>query len=226
MKKTYLAIFVIFLVLSIDQIVKIWVKLNMRIGESFHFFGGDHSWFQIYFTENPGMAFGLEFGGDFGKLALSLFRIIAVGFIAYYLHTLIKQNKPSGFIICISMICAGAAGNIFDSIFYGLIFSESSFHQVATTTSFGQGYTSFLHGKVVDMLYFPLIEGNYPNWVPYYGGKHFLFFQPIFNIADASISLGVSLVILFYRNVFKEEPQAPVKETDEIETPSSQEEIS
>jgi signal peptidase II len=214
LKRTYLSIGLIFIVLLIDQIVKIWVKLNMRLGQSFNFFGEGHDWFQIYFTENPGMAFGLELGGNYGKLLLSVFRIVAVGFISYYLYILIKQKKSYGLISSISLIWAGAVGNILDSIFYGLIFSNSV-HGVATLTSFGAGYAGFLHGKVVDMLYFPLIEGNYPNWFPVVGGQHFLFFQPIFNIADTSISIGVALVIIFYRNFFNEKTVQPeVKEPE------------
>lgn len=174
------------------------------MGQSFNFFGGGQDWFQIYFTENPGMAFGLEFGGSIGKLALSLFRIVAVGFITYYLYFLIKQKKSYGLTVSISLIWAGAVGNILDSIFYGLIFTESTVHTVATLTGIGEGYASFLHGRVVDMLYFPLIEGHYPSWFPVVGGQHFQFFQPIFNIADTSISVGVGLVILFYRRFFND----------------------
>lgn len=176
----------------------------MQLGQSFNFFGGGHDWFQIYFTENPGMAFGIEFGGDYGKLALSLFRIVAVGFITYYLYILCKQKKSYGLIISISLIWAGAVGNILDSIFYGLVFTKSSVHSVATLTAIGQGYAGFLHGKVVDMLYFPLIEGYYPKWFPFVGGQHFQFFQPIFNIADSSISIGVGLVVVFYRSFFND----------------------
>ena len=204
MKRSYIAVGLIFLVLLIDQIVKIWVKLNMQLGQSFNFLGGGQDWFQIYFTENPGMAFGIELGGDYGKLALSLFRIIAVGFITYYLYLLIKQKKSYGLISSISLIWAGAVGNILDSIFYGLIFTKSTIHSVATVSNIGEGYAGFLHGKVVDMLYFPLIEGHYPRWFPFVGGEHFQFFQPIFNIADSSISVGVCLVILFYRRFFND----------------------
>lgn len=185
----------------------------MHLGQSFNFFGGGQDWFQIYFTENPGMAFGLELGGDYGKLALSLFRIIAVGFITYYLYILVKQKKSYGLIASISLIWAGAVGNILDSIFYGLIFTESSIHSVATVTGIGEGYAGFLYGKVVDMLYFPLIEGHYPSWFPIVGGQHFQFFQPIFNIADTSISFGVGLVILFYRRFFNDLSEQNAKET-------------
>lgn len=158
------------------------------MGESIEIF----SWFKIYFTENPGMAFGMELGGEYGKLALSLFRVIAVGFISYYLFTLVKKNASWGLLASITLILAGAVGNILDSMFYGLIFTESGTHIPAKMTEFGDGYASFLHGRVVDMLYFPLIE------------KPFRFFQPIFNIADAAISVGVALLIIFYRRFFPE----------------------
>lgn len=203
MKRSYFAIGLIFMVLLLDQCLKIWVKLSMRMGEHFNVFGENADWFQIYFTENPGMAFGLELGGDYGKLALSLFRIVAVGFITYYLCILVKKKKSWGLIASISLIWAGAVGNILDSMFYGLVFTSSE-HGIAQVTSFGSGYASFLYGKVVDMLYFPLIEGNYPSWFPFIGGRHFQFFQPIFNIADTSISVGVGMVIVFYRRFFKD----------------------
>ena len=182
----------------------------MHMGEHFNVLGENADWFQIYFTENPGMAFGLELGGDYGKLALSLFRIVAVGFITYYLFVLVKNKKSYGLIASISLIWAGAVGNILDSMFYGLIFSGSQ-HGIAHITSFGAGYAGFLHGRVVDMLYFPLIEGHYPTWFPIIGGRHFQFFQPIFNIADTSISVGVGMVIVFYRRFFKDLSDKPVE---------------
>jgi signal peptidase II len=208
LKRSYLAIGLIFLVLLCDQWLKIWVKLSMHMGEHFNVLGENADWFQIYFTENPGMAFGLELGGDYGKLALSLFRIVAVGFITYYLFVLVKNKKSYGLIASIALIWAGAVGNILDSMFYGLIFSGSQ-HGIAHVTSFGAGYANFLHGRVVDMLYFPLIEGNYPSWFPVIGGRHFQFFQPIFNIADTSISVGVGMVIVFYRRFFKDLTDKP-----------------
>lgn len=205
MKRSHLAIGLILLVLIIDQSLKIWVKLNMEMGESFNVFGTGQEWFQILFTENPGMAFGFEFGGDYGKLFLSLFRIVAVSFITYYLYILVKQKKSFGLIASISLIWAGAVGNILDSAFYGLLFTNSHHAGgVATWASSGDGYATFLHGRVVDMLYFPLVEGHYPNWMPFLGGKYFKFFQPIFNIADASISMGVVMIILFYQRFFKD----------------------
>lgn len=170
----------------------------MVLGEEIPVFG---NWFIIHFTENRGMAFGMEFGGSFGKLFLSLFRIIAVGFIGYYLWTLIKKEASTGLIICLSLIFAGATGNIIDSAFYGLLFNESYF-QVATFFPPEGGYGTFLHGKVVDMLYFPIIQTTWPSWVPFYGGQEFLFFRPVFNIADSSISVGVIALIFFQKQLF------------------------
>ena len=183
---------VIFLVLVIDQVIKIWVKTNMYMHESIRI----TDWFYIYFTENPGMAFGIEV---IGKLFLSVFRIVAVLFIGYYLYKLVKENYKFGFIACISLVFAGAVGNIIDSIFYGVIF-DHSFGQLATFMPEGGGYASWLHGKVVDMFYFPLIETVFPDWVPIWGGQEFVFFRPIFNLADSAICVGVFLLLIFYRH--------------------------
>ncbi len=191
-RNRWIAIAVVVAVLLIDQLSKIWVKTHMGLKDSIDVF----SWFQIYFVENNGMAFGIEAGG---KLFLSLFRIIAVIFIAIYLSRLIKQNYKSGFIACMALILAGAAGNIIDSVFYGVIFEESFPGHVASFVPWGEGYASLLHGRVVDMLYFPLISGSYPDWIPFLGGKEFLFFRFIFNIADSAITVGVILILLFYR---------------------------
>ncbi len=163
-----------------------------------------YDWFHIHFIENKGMAFGWEFGGEYGKLALSLFRIFAVILLAFYLHQLIKRKESStGVIVSISLIMAGAIGNIIDSTFYGILFSDS-FRQVATFLPESGGYAPLMHGRVVDMFYFPLYEGFLPQWMPFFGGKYFHFFRPIFNIADTAISLGVFTIILFYRSFFEE----------------------
>jgi signal peptidase II len=203
------AIVIIFLVLLFDQVLKIWVKSTMTMGESHRVFA---NWFFIHFTENEGMAFGMKLGGSMGKLLLSLFRIIAVILMGWWLFRVSRNKGSSGLIICISLIIAGALGNIIDSAFYGLIFNESTYMQVARIFPPEGGYASFLHGKVVDMLYFPLIETRYPSWVPYFGGEDFLFFRPVFNIADSSITTGVFLLILFQKKFFakKEESIAEV----------------
>ncbi|TXB67091.1 lipoprotein signal peptidase [Vicingus serpentipes] len=189
---------IIFLVLVIDQAVKIWIKTTMYLGQEFPVLG---NWFYIHFTENPGMAFGMEFGGEWGKLALSLFRIVAVSGIAYVLFTLPKTT-PKGLKICGSLILAGAIGNIIDSAFYGVIFNDS-FNQLATFFPEGGGYETFLHGRVVDMFWFPLFEGTFPEWFPLWAGEDYLFFRPVFNIADAAISVGIGLIFIFQKRFFK-----------------------
>ncbi len=168
----------------------------MMLGQEFQIF----DWFIIHFTENKGMAFGMEFGGDMGKYFLSIFRIVAIIFIAFYLRKLAISKVKNGILFSISLILAGAIGNMIDSAFYGLIFSES-YGQLATV--FEGGYAGFLQGKVVDMFYFPIINGHLPSWLPFVGGNHFIFFRPVFNIADASISVGVINILLFHRTFFK-----------------------
>ena len=171
----------------------------MHLGEESLIFGLD--WARIHFIENPGMAFGMTFGGDTGKLILSLFRIVMVGFLIYYLRMLLKVKVGLGIVVGISLILAGAIGNIIDSAVYGLIFSET-FHGggVAQYVGFGNGYGSFLHGKVVDMFFFPLFSGHYPDGLPFLGGKPFLFFRPVFNVADSAITVGIFYMLLFHRN--------------------------
>ena len=195
---------IVLIVLILDQTLKFWIKLNMFIGQEYNIFG---HWFIIHFTENEGMAFGMKLGGDWGKLALSLLRIVAVGLIGYYLYTLTRRKVKQGVIIGISLIFAGALGNILDSAFYGLIFSESTYYQMATLFPDGGGYTSFLHGKVVDMLYFPIIDMTLPNWTPIWGGENFQFFRPVFNLADSAITCGVLWLLLFHRNFFSDNKQ-------------------
>ncbi len=198
----------VFSLLIIDQIVKIWIKTNMTIGQSIPVFG---DWFQIYFIENNGMAFGMQFGGELGKLALSLFRIVLIGFIIWYLRKLIKSNTPAGVLYGVALILVGAVGNVIDSMFYGLIFNESSFTQVAQLFPPGGGYSTFLHGKVVDMLYFPLIDTTLPDWIPIWGGEQFVFFRPIFNIADSCITIGVAYLLIFKRGYFSKEASTQTK---------------
>lgn len=201
------------LVLFIDQASKIWVKLNMTIGQDFKVLGNK---FLIHFIENNGMAYGLEFGGEMGKLFLTLFRIIAVCGIGYGLHYMVKHKYHRGFILNVALIFAGALGNIIDSTLYGVIFSESTFYTKAVLFPDEGGYSSLFHGKVVDMLYFPLIEGNFPSWVPFWGGEHFLFFRPVFNIADSAISVGVFLILLFQKSYFKQEHELIESKNSEI----------
>ncbi len=193
---------VIFLVLLLDQALKFYIKLTFPIGGNIPVF--DH-WFYLYFTENNGMAFGMQLAGSWGKLALSVFRILAITGIGIWLYYLIRQNSSTGLIISMSLIFAGAFGNMIDSAFYGLIFSQSTFHSVAALVPFGHGYAGFLHGKVVDMLYFPLIniaQSDAPSWIPGFlfgADGHLVFFRPIFDVADASITIGVSWLLLFHR---------------------------
>jgi len=193
------SILIIFLVLIADQVLKIWIKTHMTLGQEINVAG---NWFILHFTENEGMAFGLTFGGAAGKLILSIFRIIAVIFIGYYIYRLRKRSPHPGLIISFSLIMAGALGNIIDSAFYGIIFNQSSYHTVATMFPPEGGYNSFLHGKVVDMLYFPVIETIMPEWVPFWGGEQFIFFRPVFNIADSSITTGVFLLLIFQKKFF------------------------
>ncbi len=216
-KRSHILIGVVLLVLLIDQAVKIYIKTNLSYATGFEIFGLD--WARIHFVENEGMAFGITFGDKCigptradgscaglmltpatGKLILSTFRIVMVGFLFYLIRELYKAKEPLGLLISFCLIFAGAIGNILDSAFYGLLFSESYHHgTVATFMPEGGGYAPFLHGKVVDMFYFPMVDTILPDWVPFYGGKRFEFFRPVFNVADAAISIGVAIILLFYR---------------------------
>nr|WP_254359323.1 lipoprotein signal peptidase [Leyella stercorea] len=188
-----MAVAIVVAILLIDQIIKIEVKTNMTLGEAKRV----TDWFYIEFIENNGMAYGMKF---INKLVLSLFRLFAIGFIGYYLAKIIKKNvAPLGYIVLIAMVLAGAAGNLIDCLFYGLIFDASTPFTVSQFVPFGEGYSSFLHGKVVDMFYFPIIQTTWPEWVPYFGGSEYVFFSPVFNFADACISVGVVALLLFYR---------------------------
>ena len=179
-------------VLLVDQLIKIWVKTNMTLHEQIEIL----SWFKIVFIENNGMAYGMEIGS---KLVLSLFRVVAISLLGYYMVGLVKRQSRWGYLVCLSMIFAGAVGNLVDSMFYGLIFNASSEFYTSYFVPFGNGYAPFLMGKVVDMFYFPLIETEWPLWMPFVGGEHFVFFSPVFNFADASISVSVVVLLLFYR---------------------------
>lgn len=191
--KAWMAVAIVVALLLIDQIIKIEVKTNMTLGEAKRV----TDWFYIEFIENNGMAYGMKF---INKLVLSLFRLFAIGFIGYYLAKIIKKNvAPLGYIVLIAMVLAGAAGNLIDCLFYGLIFDASTPFTVSQFVPFGEGYSTFLHGKVVDMFYFPIIQTTWPEWVPYFGGSEYVFFSPVFNFADACISVGVVALLLFYR---------------------------
>lgn len=224
MSKLNKSVLIVVLVLLVDQVLKIWIKTNMTLGQEFPVIG---NWFLIHFVENNGMAFGFEFGGEYGKIFLSLFRVVAVFAIGWYILKLVKKDISMGFIACVSLIFAGAIGNIIDSAFYGLIFNDS-YGQVSSLFPEGGGYASFLHGRVVDMFYFPLFSGIYPDWVPIVGGSDFQFFRPVFNVADSAISIGIFTIIFFYRKQFnkldaKEEPVDSEKKPYEDEPIIAQE---
>lgn len=199
--KGRIALLVIFSALIIDQVIKVLIKTHMYLHESIRV----TNWFYIYFTENNGMAFGMEI---FGKLFLTTFRIIAVAVIGWYLAKIVKQGLKTGYIVCISLILTGALGNIIDSVFYGVLFNESSHSQIASFLPDNGGYASLLYGKVVDMFYFPIIDTTWPQWMPFVGGEHFIFFSPIFNFADASISCGIIALLLFYSKYLNSSYQA------------------
>ncbi|MDE6860169.1 MAG: lipoprotein signal peptidase [Duncaniella sp.] len=190
--KGIVATLIILVVVLLDQALKIWIKTNFYLGEDYKIF----SWFYLYFIENNGMAFGMEFGS---KLLLTLFRIVAVAGLIWYIVKIYKlKSVPMGYMVCLALVTAGAAGNIFDCVFYGLIFNNPMPPEVATLFPAAGGYAEIFHGRVVDMLYFPLFSFTWPGWLPLVGGQEFLFFQPVFNLADAAISCGIITLILFY----------------------------
>ena len=201
--------FIILLIVFADQALKLWIKTHYHLNESHKIIG---SGFQLYFVENPGMAYGWKFGGNWGKMALTVFRMAAVVFGTWYLGKIVREKMHKGFIICASLVYAGALGNLIDSSFYGLIFDKgmifdptineyANYNGLAIFTK--NGYASFLHGNVVDMLYFPVLRGHFPSWLPIWGGQDFEFFRPIFNLADASISTGVISILVFQKRFFK-----------------------
>ena len=192
--------FLIVLILLIDQISKLYIKTNFALGEEIEVF----DWFRILFVENEGMAWGTKIPGEYGKLALTLFRLAAIVGIGYWLWDSVRKGGSKILIISIALIFAGAFGNIIDSVFYGVIFNDS-YGQIASFLPDEGGYSSLFHGKVVDMLYFPLYKGYLPDWIPFWGGKYFTFFEPVFNIADSAISIGVAMLLLFSKKAFPKE---------------------
>lgn len=217
MNKGVVATIIVVAILLIDQAIKFWVKTSMELHESIHVF----DWFYITFIENNGMAYGMQLGS---KLLLSLFRLIAISVLGYYVWRQVKTGARWGYVVCLSMILAGAVGNLIDCMFYGMIFEQSTPYHIAQFTAFGEGYSSFLMGRVVDMFYFPLIVSTWPDWVPWYGGDEFIFFSPVFNFADANISVGVVVLLLFFRKELGDislsrptEKTAPVEENQQSE---------
>ncbi|MFC2115561.1 lipoprotein signal peptidase [Bacteroidota bacterium] len=201
MSITKKSIFIVLGILILDQVLKILIKTNMTIGEEIHVIG---NWFIIHFTENNGMAFGMDLPGNNGKTILTLFRLIAITGIVFYLRYLIREKAHVGLILSVSLILAGAAGNIIDSLFYGMIFNDS-WGRVATMFPESGGYAPFLQGKVVDMFYFPVIRGSWPDWFPWLGGNRLIFFRPVFNIADSAITIGVFIILIWQKKYFAKE---------------------
>ncbi len=215
MTLTRKSILIVLLILVLDQTLKILVKTHMTLYQQIPFFG---NWGILHFVENNGMAFGLSLPGELGKILLTSFRIVAVVAIAIYMRKLIRLNAHSGLILSLSMVMAGALGNIIDSVFYGLIFSSSTPLEVATFFPEGGGYAPLFHGKVVDMFYFPIIKGNYPDWIR--GGSSFVFFRPVFNVADSSISVAVAIILFnqkrFFRHLHPQEAGTEAEEPAEV----------
>ncbi len=216
MTKTTKSILIILIILLIDQVSKYIVKTNMTLYQDIHVLG---NWFIIKFIENDGMAFGLDLPGNYGKLILTLFRIAAVIGIGFYLRYLIRLKAQFGLIISVSLILAGALGNIIDSVFYGVIYNQSTQFTTANLFPHDGGYATLMHGHVVDMFYFPIIRGYYPEWIPWKGGDPFEFFRPVFNVADSAISIGVGLILVFQKSFFLVESKA----TEESEQKLSKE---
>ncbi len=212
MKKGWQVALLITLILVADQALKFYIKTHFALQEEHNVLG---RFFRLHFVENAGMAWGWKFGGDFGKIVLTLFRMVAVILGVFYLRNIIKKRYHPGFIICAALIFAGAAGNLIDSMFYGLIFNNSDYyvHNVAIMFPPHGGYAGFLHGQVVDMLYFPIIQTHYPSWFPVWGGQDFEFFSPVFNLADASISVGVIAILLWQRKFFPQKQGVTNNET-------------
>lgn len=215
MKGKYVALLIIF-ILVIDQALKIYIKTHYLLGEEHKVIG---SWFRLHFIENEGMAWGLQFGGGIGKILLTLFRLVAVILGTFYLRSIIRKKYHVGFIVCAALIYSGAFGNLIDSMFYGLIFSNSNPFSIATLFPPGGGYASFFHGQVVDMLYFPIIHTHYPSWFPVksWRGDEFEFFSPVFNLADSSISIGVIALLIWQKKFFPEKFSAKtIKTSSEV----------
>ena len=208
--------FIICCIVIADQVLKIYIKTHYHAGESHLVFG---NWFQLYFIENEGMAYGWKFGGEFGKMALTLFRLVAVIYGVFYIRKIVEKKYSKGFIICVALIFAGALGNLIDSMFYGLIFESSSLDTYNIAKIFpAHGYAGFLHGNVVDMLYFPIIHTKLSSWIPVWGGTYFDFFSPIFNLADASISTGIISILVFQKHFFKTDSSNMDTQSIETET--------
>ena len=210
MKQIHKVGLIIFLILLADQWLKIYIKTHFNYGESFFLLGQE--WAQLHYVENEGMAFGITFDWTYGKLLLSVFRVVMIGGLFWYIRQLIAHRAPAAFLYCIALITAGAIGNMIDSAFYGMIFDVSGdqSYEIAKIVPFGQGYAPFLHGKVVDMFYFPLTTIHFPEWMPVIGGTDYRFFSYIFNVADAAITVGLLYILLFQRHFLKKETPAPV----------------